>query len=95
MKISFWYFAGLYVNFCVKTLHFGLKMAIFLLLPIFASILCYHSNHKSQSNIRSKHLDHSSIKTRRIKYWAATFIFSLWGGPENPVNARPSLLSEG
>ena len=67
---------------------FWSKMAIFLLLSILAAILCCHSNHKSQNNIRSKHFHHSSIKTCRIKCWAATFIFSLYGGPENPVNAR-------
>ena len=63
---------------------------IFLLKPILAAILCNHSNHKSEINIRLKHLDISSIKTYKIKCRTDTFIFWLLGGPENPVNARPS-----
>ena len=55
--------------------------------------MCNHSNHKSEINIRLKHLDISSIKTYKIKCRTDTFIFWLLGGPENPVNARPSLYS--
>ena len=54
--------------------------------------MCNHSNHKSEINIRLKHLDISSIKTYKIKCRTDTFIFWLLGGPENPVNARPSLF---
>ena len=55
--------------------------------------MCNHSNHKSEINIRLKHLDISSIKIYKIKCRTDTFIFWLLGGPENPVNARPSLRS--
>ena len=36
----------------------------------------------------------SSIKTYKIKCRTDTFIFWLLGGPENLVNARPSLESQ-
>ena len=64
-------------------------MAIFVILSILGAILCYHSIHKSQINIRSKHLDHSSIKTCTINRWAAPLFFRFLGRPEKLLNAPP------
>ena len=69
-------------------------MANFLFSAYFGGHFCYHSNSKSQSNLRLLHFDYCSNKTIKKKVVKNSFLyFSLIGGPKKALNARSYFLT--
>ena len=68
VKISFWYLLVLYVNLSVKPLIFAPKWSISYFQPFFGGHFCYHSNGKSQSNLKLLHFGYCSNKLIRTNW---------------------------
>ena len=73
----------LYINFSVKPLNFAPKFSAY-----FGGHFCYHSNGKSQSNLRLLHFGNCSNKLIRTSWW--NHFYRGGGGQKKPLNARSS-----
>ena len=72
----------LYFNCSVKRLKFAPKWSVSIF-SLFNGHFCYHSNSKSQTNIRLIHLGQCSNKLKRILWKANSFL------PQNGEGAKP------
>ena len=68
-------------------------MVNFLFSDYFGGHFCYHSNGKSQSNLRLLHFGYYSNKLIGTIGEKQFLYSSLIGGPKTPVNARSSFAA--
>ena len=78
----------------LSTSHVFSKMVNFLFSAYFSEHFCYHTNCKSQSNMKLLHFGYCSnrlIRKKLVKY--NFYILASWGGgAKKPLNARSSLI---